>query len=203
MVFSENRRNIFFMCENKKKSLGAKSGLCGGSAINWTFWPLKKALIWADVQELALPLWTTIRLFLFVFRISAKKLWWNCGSELIVQRCSREQSLHDQFCRPSASKCFFHKHLSLDLAWFQRPTRWTVVLFRAHTHSCMIFHLWQSYKRHLKNRHRIFSNLSMQQSKRAFLSDCGIQRGHKFFTAWCSCNIEFMLLEEMSKYSSI
>ena len=49
-----------------------------------------------------------------------------------------EQSSHDHFCRrnrlPSASKCFFLKQLSLDLARFRRLTQWTAVLFRALTH---------------------------------------------------------------------
>ena len=68
-------RNIFLMCGNKKTSLGAKSALCGGWPINSTFCPPKKALIWADVREHAFSLRTMIRLFLFVFRISPKKLW--------------------------------------------------------------------------------------------------------------------------------
>ena len=131
----ENRwPSIFFlMCGNKKKSLAAKSGLYGGWPINTTFYPVNKAVIWADVWELALSLWTMIRLLLFVFRISAKTL--------------RKQIVHthDQFCRrnrrPSASKWFFHRQLSLDLARVQRTTRWTVALFRAHTHRSMIRHL--------------------------------------------------------------
>ena len=45
------------MCANKKKSLGAKSELNGGS----TFWSVTKSLIWADVREFALPLWTMNR----------------------------------------------------------------------------------------------------------------------------------------------
>ena len=107
-------RNIFLLSSNKKKSLGAKSGLCEGWAINSMFWPVKKALNWADVRELALALWTMIRLFLLVFRISPKKLWcttqnWPCNVAQVVQ------SLHDLFCRLFASKCLSHKQLSLDL----------------------------------------------------------------------------------------
>ena len=68
-------RFFFLMCSNKKKS-----GLYGGWPINSMFWPIKKALLWADVWEFALPWWTIIRLLLFVFRISPK----NLGKEIVV-----------------------------------------------------------------------------------------------------------------------
>ena len=65
-----------------------------------------------------------------------------------------EQSPHEQFCRrnrrPSASKWFCHKQLSLDLARVRRPTRLSVVLYRAYTHSSKIRNQWRSYKRLLK-----------------------------------------------------
>ena len=81
-----------------------------------------------------------------------------------------EQSLHDQFCRrnrpPFASYWFFHKQFSLDLARLRGYTRWTVVLFRAHTHRIMIRHLWRSYKRLVRHRHGFFSNISLHQTAR-------------------------------------
>ena len=85
------QRKSFLMCGNKKKSLGAKSGLCGGWPINSTFWPVNKALIWADVWELALSWWTMIRLLLVVFRISPQMLGKQIlvyHLELTVPRCS-------------------------------------------------------------------------------------------------------------------
>ena len=56
-----------------------------------TFWPVNKALIWADVWELALPCWTMIRPLLYVFFFFFKSLgrqivWYD--SELTVRRCS-------------------------------------------------------------------------------------------------------------------
>ena len=182
LVFDENRspRNIFLMCANKKKSLDAKSGLCGGWLISSTFWQVKKELIWSDVRELALSFWTRILLFLFVFRISPKKLWcttqnWLCNVVLV------QQSLHDKFCqrnRPAfASNCFFHKQLSLVLACFRR----LVVLFLAHTHIFMICQLWRSYKRILKHCHCIFPTFLCTSRQEPFLSDCGIQRDQKLF----------------------
>ena len=87
-----------------------------------------------------------------------------------------EQSPHDQFCRRNrpalASKWFFHKKLLLDLARVQRPTRWTVALFRTHTHRSMIRH--GSYKRLLKHRHRIFPTFLCTNWQVPFLSDCQI-----------------------------
>ena len=47
----------------------------------------------------------------------------NYGVPLRIGDAQAELSPHDQFCRrnsrPSASKCFFHKQLSLDLTWAQ------------------------------------------------------------------------------------
>ena len=124
-MFGENRwpPTICLICWNKRT----------------TFWPVKHALIWADVRELALPLWTMIRLFLFVFRISAKKVWCTTQS----WSCNVVQVEHNRL--PFASKYFFHKQLSLDLVCLRRPTWWTVVLFWAHSHRSMILHLWRSY----------------------------------------------------------
>ena len=89
-----------------------------------------------------------------------------------------EQWPHDQFYRtnrrPSALKCFFHQQLSLDLARLWRPTRWTIVLFRAHTHIFMIRLLRRSYKRLLKHRERIFPTFLNTNRHEPFLSDCQI-----------------------------
>ena len=91
-----------------------------------------------------------------------------------------EQSPHDQFCRknrpPFTSKGFFHKQLSLDLARVQRPTRWTSALFRAHTPRSMIRHLWRSYKRLLRHRHRIFATFFTPIDTNLILSDSQIVR---------------------------
>ena len=91
----ENRWPRIFplMCGNKNKSLGAKSRLYGGWPINSRFWPVKMALVWADVWELALSWCRMIRLLLFVFRISPKisgKQIVVYHSELTVLRCSSE-----------------------------------------------------------------------------------------------------------------
>ena len=92
---------------NKKKSLVAKSGLCGGWSINSNFF---KEIVY--------------------------------HSELIVQRCWRRTvaiwPVLPKNRRSFASKCFFHKQLSLDLAHLRRPTRQAVVLFRAHTHRSLM-----------------------------------------------------------------
>ena len=145
-------------------------------------WPVKKALISVDVWELALSWWTKIRLLLFVFRIYPKtktlgKQIVVCHLDFTVLRCSL--SPHDQFCRksrrPFASKWFFHKQLSLDLARVQRPTRWTVALFWSHTHRSMIRHLWLSFKHILRHRHCSFATfLYTNRHERFFerLSSC-------------------------------
>ena len=145
------------------------------------FWTVKKA---RDMWQHALSWWTMIRLccsfFEFRRRLSANKLWWpSCDTQ-------EQQSLHDQFCRrnrrPSASKCFLHEQLSLDLARLRRPTRWSVVLFRAHTPRCSLRHLWWSNKRLLKHRDRIFETFLYTYWDEPFLSDSGIQRDQIFFT---------------------
>ena len=89
------------------------------------------------------------RLLLFVFRISPKTLGKQIvvyHSELTVLWCSSRTVATWPVVwrnrRPSASKCFFHEQHSLDLARHRRPTWWTVVLFRAHTHRSMARHLW-------------------------------------------------------------
>jgi len=103
---------------NKKKTLGAKSGLYGGWSINSTFRPSKKVLVYADVKELGLSWCTMIRLLLFVFkfirRLQAIKL---CST---TQSWSSyvawpEQSIYYQFYRrnrrPFASKCFVREQI--------------------------------------------------------------------------------------------
>jgi len=65
-------RIFLLMCKNKKNSLGAKLGLYGRWPINSTFWPVKKALVLADVCELLLSWCTGNCLLLFVYRISPK-----------------------------------------------------------------------------------------------------------------------------------
>ena len=90
-------RIIFLMCGNKEKSFGAKSGLYGGWPINSKFWPVNKALIWADVRQLALPCWTMIRLSLFVFRIPPSTFGEQnvvYHSEWTVLRCYEWNSRH-------------------------------------------------------------------------------------------------------------
>ena len=71
------------------------------------------------------PMCENPHLFLFVFRISPKKLWCTTTQNLPCNVAQVEQSLHDQFCRrnrrPFASKCSFHKQLSLDLACLRTP----------------------------------------------------------------------------------
>ena len=84
-------RNVFLMCGNKKKSLGAKSGLYVRWPINSMFSVLKKSLVWADVWELALSWWRMIRLRRLVSLIFPKtsgKQIVVCHSELIVRRCT-------------------------------------------------------------------------------------------------------------------
>ena len=43
---------VFLIFWNNKKSLGAKSELYGEWSISSTFWPMKKALLWADVRAI-------------------------------------------------------------------------------------------------------------------------------------------------------
>ena len=146
-----------------------------------------------------------MRLLFFDFRISAKTLGKQIvvyHSELTALRCAGGTT-NDQFCwrnrRPSASKCFFHEQLSLDLAHLRRPT---FVLSRAHTHWSMIRHLWRSYKRLLKHRERIFPTFRCTNRHEFFWAIVklfGIQRDHIFSKAKCSCHIEYILVEEMSK----
>ena len=99
-----------------------------------------------------------------------------------------EQSPHEQFCRINrplfASQWFFHKQLSLGFAWVQGPTRWTVALFRAHTHSFTIRHLWRSYKRLLWHRHCIFPTFLCINRQEPFferLSNCALSFENKSF----------------------
>ena len=96
----------------------------------------------------------------------------------------------------SASKCLFHEQLSMDLARVQRPTRWTVAFFRAHTHESIIRHLWRSYKRLLRQRHRFCPGFLYTDRHEPFFRVCQIVWEQIFFTASCSCNIECMLIEE-------
>ena len=207
MEFGENRwrRNIFLICGNQKNSLDGKSGLCCGWPINLTFWRVKKALIWADVWELVLSWCTMIRLLLLVFRITPKLLWctthnWPCNVAQV------EQSPHDQFCRrnrrPSASKCFYHKQLLLDLVVLEGPHGGLLFCFGL-MRRYMLCHLWRSYKRLLKHRHRSFPTFLRTNRQEPFLSDCGNQWEQKFFTARCSWNIQCILVGQMPKNSSI
>ena len=124
-----------------------------------------------------------IRHLLLVLRISPIKLW--CATPSWPSYFAQvPQSPYDQFCQRNrqqfASKWFFHKQLSLDLARARRPTRWTVVLFRAHMHKFMSCHLWRSYKLVLKHTTSWFSNISLHQSiQTLFLSDCQTVRHPK------------------------
>ena len=82
-----------------------------------------------------------------------------------------------------ATICFevvFHKQLSLNLAWVQRLTGWSVVLFRTHMHRSMFWQLWRSCKRFLKHRHRMFPTFLCSNRQEPFWSVCGIQREQKF-----------------------
>ena len=78
----ENRcpRNLFLMCGNNKKSLGAKSGLYGGWPISSIFHSVRNAFVWVDVWELALSWWRMIRLFFCFFRISPM----TSGKQMVV-----------------------------------------------------------------------------------------------------------------------
>ena len=62
-------------------------------------------------------------------------------------------------------------------------------------------------KRLLRHRHLIFQKFSLRQSPRSFFSAfvklCGIQWEQIFFKARYSCNIDTMVVEEMSKDSYI
>ena len=95
----------------------------------------------------------------------------------------------------------FHKQLSLHLARLQRPTRWTVVLLLIRidpwlvTCDDLINVFWSTaivFFQHFFTPNDI--NLFWPIVKL-----CEIQRQQIFLTAWCSCNIEFMLVEEMPK----
>ena len=59
-------------CPWIKRSHWVLSQAVRGWPIKLTFWPVKKALVSADVWVLALSRWTMIRLLLFVFKISPK-----------------------------------------------------------------------------------------------------------------------------------
>jgi len=127
-------RNLFLMCGNKKKSLGAKSGLYGGWPINSMFSVLKKSLVWADVWELALSWWKMIRLRRLVFLISPNtsgKQMVVYHSELTVRRSCKGTVVDDHLYRrnkpPFASKCFVREQLLLDLARLERPIQSTAV----------------------------------------------------------------------------
>ena len=88
------------------------------------------------------------------------------------------------FAEEKGHQWFFHKQLSLDLARFQWLTRCTVALFRAHTHRSMIRHLWRSYKRLLKHRHRIFGTFLCTNRHEPFferLSNCAGSNENKSF----------------------
>ena len=91
------------------------------------------------------------------------------------------------------------KQLSLDLARLRRPTRWTVVLFRAHAHRYVIHNLWRSYERLLKHRDRIFQHFFTKIDTNLFLRDFQIVQDPtrtNLFTAKCSCNVECRLVEK-------
>ena len=115
-----------------------------------------------------------------VFRISSKtSRQTNCGVPLRIQRPTMlKLNTWPVLPKKQATSCFkvffFHKQLSLDLAWVQRPNFASVTLFLAHTHRSMIRHLWRSYKR-LSS---YFSNISLHQLTRTFfepLSSCNTE----------------------------
>ena len=150
-----------------------------------------------------------IRFLLFVFRISPKTLgkqivvyhW-----ELTVLRCSSGTVATWSVLQKKRRSAFSTNNfcwiwLKADLIW--RPTRWTIALFRAHTHSCMIRQLWRSYIRLLRHRHRILPTFLYTNRHEPFLSDSGIQREQALFMASCSFNIECVLLAEMPRDGSI
>ena len=191
------------MCGNKNKSLSTKSGLYGGWAINSKFCTVEKALIWADVWELTLAWWTIIRLLLFVFQISPKKLW--CTTQDWPSYVAEvEQSPHDQFYRrnkrPFSSKRFFHKQLSLEWLDFENLHGGLLFCFGIKRID-LWFVTWRSYKRLLKHRHRIFP--TTRTFSLTIVKLCGIQWEQIFFTARCSCNIECMLVEEIPKDNNL
>ena len=125
-------------CGNKEKSLGAKSGLYGGWRINLTFWPVNKVLIWAEVWKHGIAMVNNDSSSLVRFsNFSEDFRQTNCGIPLRIDRHMTS------FAKQASNfrSWFFHKQLSLDLARVQRPTWWTVALFRAHTHTSMIRYL--------------------------------------------------------------
>ena len=168
--------------------------------INSTFWPVNKALIWADVWELALPCWTMIRPLLYVFWISPKSLGKQivmCHSELIVLRWS--SGTGDHLLRQASSTNNFRwiwlgcedPHGGLLLCFgLIRADPWFVIchdLINIFWGTAIIFFQYLGYT----NQHEPFLER---------LSNCaGSHEKKSFFTARCSCNIECTLLEAMSK----
>ena len=167
------------MCE--KKSLSAESGLCGGWP-NSTFLPVKKALIWADVSELALSCWTMIRLFVRFSNFS-KEFW--CTIQKSASNVAQgEQSLHDPFCR---------RNRRLQSVFSTNNYLWIWLLFEGpHDGLLFCFGLIRIYSWFV-----ICDNIPTficTNRQEPFLSDSWIQREQTFFKTRCSCNIECMLV---------
>ena len=134
----------------------------------------------------------------------------NCAVSLWIDLSTMEQSPHDQFCRrnrrPSASKCFFNKQLSLDLGWVQRPYAGLLLCF-----GLIRTNPWFVTCDDLINLSSgiaiiFFQHLFIPIDMNLFLSVCEIVRDStraNLFRARCSCNIECMLLGEMPNDSLI
>ena len=135
-----------------------------------------------------------ISLFLFVFRISPKKLWctpqkWRCSSGT--------NAAGPVLPKKQATICFeviFPQTMFVGFGLFSMA----VVLSRAHTHRSMICQLCRSYKR-LSTSIVFFQHFYAPIDKSLFWAI----RDSASCSATCSCSIECMLVGEMSKDSSI
>ena len=170
------------------------------------FWPVNKALIWADVWELALPWWTMIRLLLLIFRISPKTL----GKKIVVYY-SELTMLRFSSGRVATSLVLPMKRVTICFEVLLPQTTFggfgsgstvrlmlSVGLIRIDSWfvNCL-----------LRRRHRIFPTfpyINLYTSFLwAFVKLRGIQREQIFFTARCSSNIECMLVGTMPKHGSM
>ena len=162
--------------------------LCGGGRINSTFWPVKKALIWADMRELALPLWKMIRLFLFFeflqrncgvpLRIDHGTMFkWNSRYMTSVGEETGDHLLRSAFSTNNFGFGLYSKAHMVDCCFVSG----------SYIDRFMICHLWRSYKRLLKHRHRIFQDFYAPIDKSFFWAIAGFSENKS------------MLVKEMSK----
>ena len=102
----------------------------------------------------------------------------NCGVPLRIGRPTllKKNSRHMTSIAAETGDHLLRSVFSLDLARLQRPTRSTVLLFRAHTHGSMIHQLQRSYKRLLLHHDRICQHFFTPIDTNLFLSDCQIVR---------------------------